>query len=270
MTIHNHDSNGLKITGGACGIKLKAEREKAQLFEPDSAYTDGGIVTIKMLTHYTFSIHNVCYQNKAVLAEQDIILPIKRWTCLMGESGKGKTTLLKTLLGLLPGLKPNGSKVTMGYMAQNDLLLPWKTILENVTLGAQLRGQPPYLQQAKHLLEEVGLKAEINCYPYELSVGMRQRVSLVRTLMEEVELVLMDEPFSSVDLKIRQELHTLTQSLLKEKTILFVSHDLQEISALADQIMVLKKQPAVCKFIPHNKETLIKSSVISLYEALYA
>ncbi len=265
-----HVSDGLKITGGAFGIKPKAEREKAQLFEPDSVCTDGGIVTLNVLTHYAFSIRVVCYQDKVVLAEQNIILPTNQWTCLMGGSGKGKTTLLKTLLGLLPGLKPNNPSLSMSYMSQNDLLLPWKTVLENVTLGARLRQQTPPLQQAQQLLEAVGLKDEINAYPHQLSVGMRQRVALARTLMEEAELVLMDEPFSAVDLKIRQELHALTKTLLKGKTVLFVSHDLQEVLTLADQVLVLKGQPAVCQFLPYQREAIGEDSITALYQALYA
>jgi putative hydroxymethylpyrimidine transport system ATP-binding protein len=253
-----------KITGGAFGIKPKAEREKTQLFEPDSVCTDGGIVKLNTQTRYAFSISDVCYQDKVVLAAQEITLPIGQWTCLIGKSGKGKTTLLKTLLGLVPGLGSYGSKVTMSYMSQNDLLLPWKTILENVALGNCLRQQPLKLQQAQRLLGGVGLKDEINHYPHQLSVGMRQRVALARTLMEKAELVLMDEPFSAVDLKIRQELHALTKTLLKGKTVLFVSHDLQEISALADQIIVLKGQPAICKFLP------LKQEITFLYQALYA
>jgi putative hydroxymethylpyrimidine transport system ATP-binding protein len=223
-----------------------------------------------MLAHYAFSIQDIFYRAKVVLAAQKIVLPRGQWTCLLGESGKGKTTFLKTLLSLLPGLTSNSSKVTMSYMSQNDLLLPWKTALENVLLGAHLRQQTSHIPQAQKILEEVGLKEEINFYPHQLSVGMRQRVALARTLMENAELVLMDEPFSAVDLKIREELHILTKNSLKEKTILFVSHDLKEVLTLADQILVLKGQPAICQSFLYKKGKINETSIAALYETLYA
>ena len=92
-------------------------------------------------------------------------------------------------------------------MPQFDLLLPWKTVLENVTLGADLRKQSPNLKMAKEFLNEADLSSYENSYPYELSVGMRQRVALVRTLMEETEIVLMDEPFSAIDIPTRHQLY---------------------------------------------------------------
>lgn len=221
-------------------------------------------------THYAFSILEVGYSNQAILAEQTILFPKGEWVCLMGQSGKGKTTFLKTLLGLLPGLKSSSSQVRMSYMSQNDLLLPWKTILENVILGAQLRQQIPNFSKALDLLSAVGLEDAKNLYPYQLSVGMRQRAALVRTLMEDDEIVLMDEPFSAVDLKLREDLHLLTKKLLKEKTVFFVSHDLSEVLTLADQIFILKGEPATLCSLPFKKREIHEQSIASLYKALYA
>ena len=197
-------------------------------------------------TQYAFSFRAVSYQEKYVLASQSFSIPVKQWTALIGKSGQGKTTLLKTLLRLVPGLESYPPTLSISYMPQRDLLLPWKTAIENVMLGATLRGETPNIAQAKTLLNSVGLGAETNHYPHQLSVGMRQRVALARTLMEDADLILMDEPFSAVDSQTRQQLHTLSKTHLKEKTVLIVSHDLNEVEKLADHVMTLRGDPAVC------------------------
>ncbi len=202
-------------------------------------------------TQYAFSIRAVNYQEKCVLAAQNLSVPIKQWTALIGKSGQGKTTLLKTLLRLVPGLESCTSDISLSYMPQRDLLLPWKTVIENVMLGSALRGETPNLAKAETLLNSVGLGAETHRYPDQLSIGMRQRVALARTLMEDADLILMDEPFSAVDSQTRQQLHTLAKAHLKDKTALIVSHDLNEVEKLADHILELKGTPAIC--LPFNE-----------------
>lgn len=195
---------------------------------------------------HTFSIHAVSYNQKCVLATQDFSIPQKKWTALVGKSGQGKTTLLKTLLRLVPGLAAWPPNLSLSYMPQRDLLLPWKTVIENVVLGPTLRGEKPNLAEAQNLLDAVGLGAETNRYPHELSMGMRQRVALARTLREEADLVLMDEPFSAVDDQTRDQLHILAKRYLKGKTVLIVSHDTDEVKKIADHVMILRGQPARC------------------------
>ncbi len=134
----------------------------------------------------------------------------------------------------------------IAWMAQQDLLVPWRDALGNVTFGAHLRGGRPDLDRARALLEEVGLSAtDAAKMPAQLSGGMRQRVALARTLMEDRPVVLMDEPFSAVDAPTRHRLQDLAARLLAGRTVLLVTHDPLEALRLADRILVLSGRPAV-------------------------
>ncbi|WP_372617689.1 ABC transporter ATP-binding protein [Falsiroseomonas sp.] len=174
-------------------------------------------------------------------------------TALLGPSGSGKTTLMRLAAGLLD--LPQGATVEAGdgrplagriaWMAQADLLVPWKDALGNVLLGAHLRGERPDRARARALLAEVGLSAaDAGKPPAALSGGMRQRVALARTLMEDRPVVLMDEPFSAVDAPTRHRLQDLAARLLAGCTVLLVTHDPLEALRLADRILVLAGTPA--------------------------
>ena len=184
-----------------------------------------------------------------------LTLPARAWTCLLGESGVGKSTLLKLVAGLLP---PD-SNVTVtcddgnplagrcAYMAQQDLLLPWASVLDNVTLGERLRNGRASRQtqdRARALLVRAGLADAIDALPATLSGGMRQRAALVRTLMEDRPVVLMDEPFSALDAITRIRLQELAADLLRDRTVLLVTHDPLEALRLGDRIHVLLGRPA--------------------------
>ncbi|MBX9595923.1 MAG: ATP-binding cassette domain-containing protein, partial [Roseomonas sp.] len=153
-----------------------------------------------------------------ILGPLDLTLAGGGTTALLGPSGSGKSTLLRLVAGLLP--VPAGGAVTalagrIAYMAQQDLLVPWRDVLGNVTMGAHLRGQAPDLARARALLAEVGLtEADARKPPAQLSGGMRQRVALARTLMEDRPIVLMDEPFSAVDAPTRHRMQSLSAQLL--------------------------------------------------------
>ncbi|NKC30164.1 ABC transporter ATP-binding protein [Roseomonas sp. BU-1] len=174
-------------------------------------------------------------------------------TVLLGPSGSGKSTLLRLAAGLL-ALPPGGRLATedgaklagrIAYMAQQDLLAPWADALRNVTFGAHLRGTPPDLGRARALLAQVGLApTDAAKRPAELSGGMRQRVALARTLMEDRPFVLMDEPFSAVDAPTRHRLQSLSARLLAGRTVLLVTHDPMEALRLAGRIYVLSGSPA--------------------------
>ena len=169
------------------------------------------------------------------------------WTCLLGESGVGKSTLLRTIAGLIDPVAAtrirahDGSNLDarVAYMAQQDLLLPWLSALENVALGARLRGERADRDRAMDILARAGVAERANALPAELSGGERPRVALARTLMEARPIVLMDEPFSALDAITRTRLQDLAVELLANRTVLMVTHDPFEALRLADSIFVL-------------------------------
>lgn len=179
----------------------------------------------------------------------DLDLPTGTVTCLLGPSGVGKTTLLRMVAGLAAAEPP--TRITGGgpvaWMAQQDLLLPWLSVLENVLLGYRLRREPItaiLLDRAMSLLDRVGLAGRAGDLPSALSGGMRQRTALVRTLLEDRPLVLMDEPFSSLDAVTRLQLQDLAAELLAERTVLLVTHDPLEALRLGDRVQILNGSPA--------------------------
>ncbi len=185
-------------------------------------------------------------------------------TCLLGPSGCGKSTLLKLIAGsgppLLSGiirLEPAAGKLNCAWMGQDDLLLPWLSLIDNVLLGAKLRGEltDALRQQARDLLRLAGLGSHEYDLPSCLSGGMRQRGALLRTLMEGRAIVLMDEPFSALDALNRQRLQDLAAEMIKGRTVLLVTHDPLEALRLADRVVVLAGSPArvVASLLPPDR-----------------
>lgn len=209
----------------------------------------------------TIVIEDACvtYKQSILFDHLNLKISAEKITCLLGPSGIGKSTLLRLIAGLIT---PNEETLFTGkissdtftavdqhvaYLAQTDLLLPWLTAIENALLGAKLRGKitTDIQQRSIELFNQVGLKNAENKFPHELSGGMRQRVALVRTLLEDKPIVLMDEPFSALDAITRLELQTLSTELLKNKTVLLVTHDPFEALRIADEIFVMSGQPAL-------------------------
>jgi putative hydroxymethylpyrimidine transport system ATP-binding protein len=174
-------------------------------------------------------------------------------TCLLGPSGVGKSTLLRLIAGILPGaLVSTGDggslRGRVALMAQSDLLLPWLGARENVLLGHRLRGIPRNERQslrarADELLHAVGLAGRGDDRPATLSGGMRQRVALARTLMEDRPVILMDEPFSALDAVTRHRLQELAARLLAGRTVLLVTHSPAEALRLGHTILLLEGSP---------------------------
>lgn len=203
----------------------------------------------------------LAYCEKVVFSHLSIDLPAGRWIGLLGPSGVGKSSFLKMLAGLTSkenaqadiSLCDNSSlEQQVAYMAQTDLLLPWLNVRENATLHLRLRHysrEKLAEEQAKadHLLAQVGLNDALKLYPHQLSGGMRQRVALVRTLMENKPIILMDEPFSALDSITRYKLQELAANLLHDKTVLFVTHDPTEALRLAHDIYIMHGSPAKLK-----------------------
>ncbi|TQV80935.1 ABC transporter ATP-binding protein [Denitrobaculum tricleocarpae] len=178
-------------------------------------------------------------------------------TCLLGPSGVGKSSLLRYIAGLTGAGSEaavsgrlmfggrEGPASNIAYLAQQDLLLPWLSVLDNVMLGSRLRGEQPDRKRALGLLTQVGLDAHHGDLPARLSGGMRQRAALARTLMEDRPVVLMDEPFSALDAITRFELQELASELLAGKTTLLVTHDPLEALRIGHRLLLLTGAPAL-------------------------
>jgi len=170
------------------------------------------------------------------------------WTCLLGSSGVGKTTVLRLIAGLATNVAfdgvvgaADGLALTgrVALMAQDDLLMPWLTARDNVLLGARLRGDRPDPARAMAVLERVGLTGMANRKPAQLSGGQRQRVALARTLMEDRQILLLDEPFSALDARTRSQMQELTAEVSTGRTVLLVTHDPSEAARLGHKIVVM-------------------------------
>ncbi|PMO04611.1 hydrogenase expression protein [Vibrio splendidus] len=194
----------------------------------------------------------------ATLSGLSLSLNAGKWTVLLGRSGCGKTTVLRYLAGLLDDkVEWQGTLATsdelpltdrIAYMAQQDLLLPWLSVIDNVCLSHRFQNPASdkalQTNQALELLAAVGLADYANAMPDQLSGGMRQRVALARTLMQDKPVVLMDEPFSALDAVTRHKLQSLACELLRDKTVVLITHDPQEAVRLADNLYVLQGTPA--------------------------
>ncbi len=193
-----------------------------------------------------------------VQALREVSLALRRgeFVCLVGPSGCGKTTLLRILAGLLHptrgeirlGDQPlQGPDRQIGIVFQKDSLLPWRSAIENVRLPLELSGWPRLeaARRAQALLEQVGLQGFEHAYPRELSGGMQQRVALARAMAADPEILLLDEPFATLDAITRERLNEALVELWERqrKTVLMVTHDVHEAAWLADRVLVMSPRP---------------------------
>ena len=210
---------------------------------------------------------NVIYQ-ESLIALQNVSLdiPAAKLTAILGPSGCGKTTLLKVIAGLIKptsgSVKVRGKEIEgpgpdRALVFQDFALLPWATVLQNVGFGLRARGVPKKERDetSLHYIKEVGLLGFEDKYPHQLSGGMRQRTGLARALTINSDILLMDEPFSAVDEQMRRKLQEDLLKLLKveNKTVIFVTHSIEEAVYLADQVIILSGRPGSVAEIVYPK-----------------
>lgn len=190
------------------------------------------------------------------LLDINLGFPKGEMTTLLGPSGCGKTTLLKIIAGLLEQTSGevfvNGRRVTgpgpeRAFVFQDFALMPWATVIRNVAFGLELRGmdKDQRTEISRQYIEKVGLTGFEQKYPHELSGGMRQRVGLARALCVDADVLMMDEPFSAVDEQTRRQFQEDLLRLLQneQKTVLFVTHSIEEAVYVSDQIILLSPRP---------------------------
>ncbi len=197
--------------------------------------------------------------NKSFISEKEITNVLKdisfkvnqgEIVAIVGPSGCGKTTLLNLISGLI---KPDDGNILIhgkiGYMFQKDNLFEWRNVYKNITLGLEINKKEINENKIDEILRKYGLYEFKEYYPHELSGGMRQRVALIRTLILNPDILLLDEPFSSLDYQskiiVQEDIYKIIKE--SEKTTLIVTHDISEAIALADYVYVLSKRPSTIK-----------------------
>ena len=213
-------------------------------------------IVVESLSH-AFDIDG---RSVPVLTDVSLEVAQGEFLAIVGPSGCGKSTLLNIVSGLFPpttgrvtvdGVPVEGINPRIGYMFARDALLPWRTSLANVAFGPELAGEPADRREARarDLLRLTGLAGFEGSYPSQLSQGMRQRVSLARTLARNPDILLMDEPFGALDTQTRllmqEELLRIWEA--NQKTILFVTHSVDEAVVLSDRIVVMTARPGTVK-----------------------
>ena len=197
------------------------------------------------------------FDNLSVIEALNLEINKNEIVAIIGPSGCGKSTLLNIISGLIKKFegKIHTSKPTIGYVFQEDRLLPWLNVFENVKVVNDNSKDEDLLK----IIEEVGLKNFENAYPNTLSGGMRQRCAIARGFNYDCDLLLMDEPFKSLDYNLRIEMLSTLINLWKtsKKSILFITHEIDEAITVANRIIVLKKRPtSVAKEIILDKESI--------------
>jgi len=189
---------------------------------------------------------------------RDLSLEVRagEFVAILGPSGCGKSTAFSILTGgtlasagevLVDGAAESGTAGRFAYMPQADALLPWRRVLDNATLGLEVRGMPrsEARERVRPLLPTFGLDGFERAYPFQLSGGMRQRAALLRTVVQECDVLLLDEPFGALDALTRAEMQRWLESVWARfrSTVLLVTHDVREAAFLADRIYVLSPRP---------------------------
>lgn len=234
------------------------------------------------------SVSNLSKQfgDNKVLENINIKVEKGEFLSILGPSGSGKSTFFQIIGGLttpdsgsiiLEDEEINGKRGFISYMPQSPSLLPWRTILQNVLLGQELRGKKDK-ELALYMLERAGLSSYKDSYPHELSGGMKQRAAFIRALLSPQSVICLDEPFSALDEFTRLSMQKWLLSIWEEykKTIIFVTHNIDEALFLSDRILVFSDKPATVKAEfkipaprPHNDNILFDEEFLSVKKRIF-
>ncbi len=196
--------------------------------------------------------------NGGLHALQDVSFQVcpQEFICVLGASGSGKSTLLRVVAGLLPPTAgsvefADGGQPRIGMVFQQSNLMPWRTAIDNVALPLELEAVPEAerMRRAQELIDLVGLQGFEQSWPRDLSGGMAQRVAIARALVHDPDLLLLDEPFGSLDTLTRERMWMELSSIWQahRKTVLMVTHSIEESLFLADRVLVLSQRPGTLK-----------------------
>jgi ABC-type nitrate/sulfonate/bicarbonate transport system ATPase subunit len=229
------------------------------------------------------------FDGRPVLGETTLDIDAGEFVAVVGPSGCGKSTLFNIVAGLIQpthgrvlidGADITGTTGRMGYMLQKDLLLPWRTVLDNVLLGRSLRHRTTGAdrEEALDLLARYGLGSFSDHYPHALSGGMRQRAALIRTIVFSREVLLLDEPFGALDSQTRLLMQEWLLQVYSEidSTILFITHDVDEALFLADRVLVMSARPGTIKGVfavpferPRTYEQVTSDAFVALKREVF-
>jgi len=227
------------------------------------------------------------YGSNHVLADITLSVGEAEFVSILGPSGSGKSTIFQLIGGLytpdtgtisLDGSILNGSRGHISYMPQSPALFPWRTVLQNVRLSAEIAGTKPDEGYIMELIRSAGLAGYENAYPNELSGGMKQRVSFIRSLNAPQPIICLDEPFSALDEFTRLEMQQWLLSIWEtnKKSILFITHNIDEALFLSDRVIVLSSKPAVVKreltvpfARPRSEDLLLSEPFLQLKRDIY-
>lgn len=224
-----------------------------------------------------------------VLKPTDMQVDKGTFVSIVGPSGCGKSTLFNIIAGLMEptsgevlvdGESVLNEKGRVGYMLQKDLLLPWRSIIQNIILGLEIKGVPKKeaRERALPLIERYGLKGFENHFPSELSGGMRQRAALLRTFLYDAEIMLLDEPFAALDAQTKGQMQSWLLKMWEDvqKTIIFVTHDIDEALFLSDIVYVLTARPGSIKSVisvdlerPRSRDILLTTEFLDMKRTLF-
>ncbi len=227
-----------------------------------AASTEVGLPAPPLVAERVAKTYDDGRQEIPVITELSFELSPGEIVSIVGPSGCGKTTLLNVLCGLIPlsggevrwyGDPLSGMPAKVGYMLQKDLLFPWRTAQANVMLGLEIAGVRlrEARDRARAFLDQLGLQGFAEAYPATLSGGMRQRVALARTLVNDPDVLLLDEPFASLDFQTKLLIESDTARLVRDqhRSMLLITHDIEEAVSLSDRVIVLSRRPTRIKSV---------------------